>query len=132
MGSPSEPSGLTYCWKSEPKHSLGMLSPTLREKHALELQRSFSSQLVGYSSNGFCLPIRVLLLIGSMPKIAFPLPKSRYMNLRHFRSIRTSAICSAFSAAPFHNWSPTTHSAKPFFKAWSTRIRPTPQASFSV
>lgn len=39
--------------------------------------------------------------------------------------MRYSAICTAFSAAPFFIWSPTIQNVSPFSSAKSLRIRPT-------
>ena len=44
--------------------------------------------------------------------------------------IRYSAICTAFSAAPFLIWSPTSHNVMPFSLARSLRMRPTYTSSF--
>lgn len=43
---------------------------------------------------------------------------------------KTSAICTAFSAAPFNNWSPATQKLRPLSKAQSSRRRPAAQLSF--
>ena len=49
---------------------------------------------------------------------------------RHACLYSNSAICTAFNAAPFSNWSPDTQNESPFSKAQSTRTRPTSQLSF--
>ena len=42
-----------------------------------------------------------------------------------FSANKYSAICTAFKAAPFLIWSPTTQNARPFGLVKSLRIRPT-------
>jgi hypothetical protein len=46
------------------------------------------------------------------------------------RDQSSSAICTAFKAAPLSNWSPDTQKESPFSKAQSMRTRPTWQLSF--
>src|SRR6185369_11625769 len=43
----------------------------------------------------------------------------------------SSAICTAFNAAPLSNWSPLTQKHNPLSNAQSMRIRPTSQLYFS-
>ena len=48
-----------------------------------------------------------------------------YIYYTFFTLIRYSAICTAFSAAPFLIWSPTIQNVRPFSFVRSLRIRPT-------
>src|SRR5690554_6515697 len=61
-------------------------------------------------------------------------PSVRQPFVRHLRSdycfIKYSAICTAFSAAPFLIWSDTVQKVNPFSLAKSFRMRPTYTGSF--
>src|ERR1051326_8511913 len=62
-------------------------------------------------------------LVGHLPRLHYSPYAAFFLALSSLRLIRTSAICTAFSAAPLRKLSETHHSTSPLSTVGSVRMR---------
>src|SRR5439155_18423792 len=132
--STAQPCGFVHAWRGARK---GGVVPMRKASHDAENDRGTLINLgevcIGFPQQSTGCTQRQLRFLpdrASLIKCVSLRPSAQVDNQPYFTS--SSAICTAFSAAPLRSWSPETQKQSPLSSAQSCRIRPTWQLYFSA